>query len=258
MPLNMISIDLDLGALMIWGHRRRLGGDTAYLVHAASRQAFGTLGPQPFLIQPERSRILGYTSASEEYLRNSHAATANSDSLLHAVFTLPEICLRTMPDQWCSGRRYHFSVFCRPTVRHTYDLDGPAAEKVKVESDVWLRKTYTDWKAAGKPDTLRAYRQLHKGEIEETYVRWLEKRFMPAAELEYAVVSGSRSTAMTARSSKDHDGAPTRSSKRSWPETTFTGTLTVADPAAFDRLIRHGVGRHIAFGFGMLLLRAAD
>ena len=258
MPLNMVCIDLDSRALMIWGHRARLGGDTAYLVHAASRQVFGELGPQPFFIQAERRRVLGYTSASEEQLRRSLAAPANSDPLLSSVFALPEICLRPMPESWHSGRRYHFSVFCRPTVRHTYDLDGPANEKVKVESDVWLRKTYSDWKAAGKPDTLSAYRQLHKGEIEEAYLEWLRNRFTPAAQIENAIVTGSRSSTMTARSGKGHDGAPVRSAKRSWPETTFTGTLTVADPAAFDRLIRHGVGRHASFGFGMLLLRAAD
>ena len=39
MPLNMISIDLDLGALMIWGHRRRLGGGAASLVQSAARPA---------------------------------------------------------------------------------------------------------------------------------------------------------------------------------------------------------------------------
>jgi CRISPR system Cascade subunit CasE len=39
------------------------------------------------------------------------------------------------------------------------------------------------------------------------------------------------------------------------PDVTFTGTLTVTDPTAFSALLARGVGRHRAFGFGMLLLR---
>ncbi len=257
MSLNMVCLDLDARSLALWGHRRYRHSDTGYLVHAASRQIFGALGPQPFFTELERGRVLGYTAAGEEQLRACLAAAAG-DALLGAVFSLPDVCLRPMPETWQTGARYRFSVFCRPTVRHTYDQDGPATETIKVESDVWLRKTYNDWKAAGKPGTLHNYRQQHKHGIEETYLDWLKNRLFPAARLESAIVAGSRSAFMYARGGKDHDGPPSRSEKRSWPETTFTGTLTVADPAAFDRLIRHGVGRHAAFGFGMLLLRAAD
>jgi CRISPR system Cascade subunit CasE len=39
------------------------------------------------------------------------------------------------------------------------------------------------------------------------------------------------------------------------PDATMTGTLEVADAAAFHALLTRGVGRHRAFGFGMLLLR---
>ena len=38
---------------------------------------------------------------------------------------------------------------------------------------------------------------------------------------------------------------------------TVEGTLTVGDPDAFSRLLARGIGRHRAFGFGMLLLRPA-
>ncbi len=35
----------------------------------------------------------------------------------------------------------------------------------------------------------------------------------------------------------------------------MTGTLAVDDPVAFRRLLGRGVGRHVAFGYGMLLLK---
>jgi len=38
------------------------------------------------------------------------------------------------------------------------------------------------------------------------------------------------------------------------PDVTFTGTLEVTDSAAFSALLARGLGRHRAFGFGMLLL----
>jgi CRISPR system Cascade subunit CasE len=39
------------------------------------------------------------------------------------------------------------------------------------------------------------------------------------------------------------------------PDVTLRGRLSITDSAAFADLLRRGVGRHKAFGFGMLLLR---
>ena len=39
------------------------------------------------------------------------------------------------------------------------------------------------------------------------------------------------------------------------PDATLHGDLEVADPEAFTQLVRRGVGRHKAYGYGMLLLR---
>ena len=39
------------------------------------------------------------------------------------------------------------------------------------------------------------------------------------------------------------------------PDAIMHGALIVSDPGAFHALLARGVGRHCAFGFGMLLLR---
>jgi CRISPR system Cascade subunit CasE len=39
------------------------------------------------------------------------------------------------------------------------------------------------------------------------------------------------------------------------PDAMVEGVLHVLDSDRFQRLLRHGIGRHRAFGFGMLLLR---
>ena len=41
------------------------------------------------------------------------------------------------------------------------------------------------------------------------------------------------------------------------PDVGFSGVLVVHDGEKFARLLSHGVGRHTAFGYGMLLLRPA-
>ncbi len=41
------------------------------------------------------------------------------------------------------------------------------------------------------------------------------------------------------------------------PDAVFTGLLQVRDSAAFAALLARGIGRHRAFGFGMLLLKPA-
>ena len=41
------------------------------------------------------------------------------------------------------------------------------------------------------------------------------------------------------------------------PDATLTGHLRITDPTAFAHLLARGVGRHRAFGFGMLLLHRA-
>jgi CRISPR system Cascade subunit CasE len=39
------------------------------------------------------------------------------------------------------------------------------------------------------------------------------------------------------------------------PDAVMRGNLIVSDPAAFAQLLARGIGRHRAYGFGMLLLR---
>jgi CRISPR system Cascade subunit CasE len=54
------------------------------------------------------------------------------------------------------------------------------------------------------------------------------------------------------------DGAISGDRKRrqvGGPDAVFNGQLQIADPVAFAALVARGVGRHRAFGFGMLLLK---
>ena len=255
MTLNMICLGLNPSALSLWGHRHRKGGDPRYLVHAATRKVFGQFGPQPFCIQAESNRILGYCETTDTVLREKLDMCKDIDPLLSTVFRLPEICTRTMPSTWHNGSRYRFMVQCRPTTRFHWRSEKPSQDRPYIESDAWLYKMFNDWSRTDKRLSLREYRLQHRAEMESVYTEWLRDHLMPAATVENVTIVGSRNTTLTSRGGKKHEEAPKQSRTRKWPETTFSGTLTVQDPALFDKLIRQGVGRHAAFGFGMLLLQ---
>lgn len=257
MTLNMICMDLDLGVLYQWGHSVRLGGDAGYLFHAASRKIFGELGPQPFLIQSEHGRVLGYTAASEEQLRNCINLYSALDSpVLLQALRLPPACCKSMPERWISGQQYRYSVFCRPTARND-----------KIEGDVWLLETHRRYLDAVNDQsfsgTLQEYRQQHNNLREPIYRAWFQRQFdgnekegIPqAAQLETISIDGCQCNMLTARGGKEHSGAPTKGKKRNMPEISLSGVLRVADSQAFARLVKRGIGRHRAFGYGMLLLK---
>ena len=48
-----------------------------------------------------------------------------------------------------------------------------------------------------------------------------------------------------------------RSAAIQGPDAVLNGELVVGDPAAFASLLANGVGRHKAYGYGMLMLRPA-
>jgi len=55
----------------------------------------------------------------------------------------------------------------------------------------------------------------------------------------------------------DAQGVLRLSAGRLGPDAVFKGVLQIHDADAFNRLLRRGIGRHRAFGFGMLLLKPA-
>ena len=81
---------------------------------------------------------------------------------------------------------------------------------------------------------------------EAVYLDWLAERLAPAATLDRPASRLARFRRIrVARGDRGPEG----------PAATVHGTMTVTDPSAFARLLPHGVGRHRAYGYGMLLLR---
>lgn len=269
MKLNMICLKLHPSPLYRWGTAHRLSRNLDYLVHAATRGIFGEIGPQPYLVERERSRVLGYTAADGEAFLTALGNVTDPD--LRASFSLQKVFIRPMPSLWKCGATYTYAVRCRPEVRVSiYRVSGAGdfrhgelrraglnkrdAKRRVIESDVWLHRTWTAWKEEGCAGDLCSYRKAHADGQIPCYCDWLRAQFDGAAQVD-AHVTRQLSTSIVARGGASHGGAPRYSKCRSHPDVTFQGTLTVTDPERFAYLLARGIGRCRALGFGMLLLR---
>jgi CRISPR system Cascade subunit CasE len=87
---------------------------------------------------------------------------------------------------------------------------------------------------------------------EQAYTQWLEKELArdQSAALQSARLVAVKRTRVLRR---------TQGQDRRWvaiegPDIWFTGELVIDNPEAFSALLRRGIGRHRAFGFGCLLV----
>ena len=122
------------------------------------------------------------------------------------------------------------------------DLDTPSGKTVGVgkEIDAFLLE------ALRRHPTAPGSMVKENRTREAVYLDWLAERLAPAATLDRPASRLARFRRIrVARGDRGPEG----------PAATVHGTMTVTDPSAFARLLAHGVGRHRAYGYGMLLLR---
>ncbi len=242
-PIFMLRAEFDQPALMRFAVRSGLNlriADGGYILHAALRALFGDAAPLPFVVHDCRARrltLFGYTLCSHRELVDRARATA--DPLATSAVDLESICSKPMPDTWRSGASYHFETRVCPVVR----ISGRAAGEKPREVDLFIHRclrvgpdTFVDRQAV--------YREWLAGELG----RGGAARMRDARMVRFRRQSLAR---------RDRSGSQSRLERCERPDATVEGLLEVASPAAFAALLRRGVGRHRAFGFGMLLLRPA-
>ncbi len=253
-PLYMIRADLDVNAFHRWaggqGLIARNTFDPGYALHHLLVQSFGCdLAPKPFRLlipRPERGRqrhgtLYGYAAADAAAL--CEAAAAFACPLQSNVLPAARIESKTMPTTWQAEQRLGFEVLIRPVVRPKKRRLDPRGAKggprsAGAETDVW------QWEAEKHP------RGEMKCSREAVYTDWLAaqlERRGGAALDKAATRLTSFQRVRTARKRRAH--------ATEGPHAVLQGTLTVTDPDAFACLVAHGIGRHRAYGYGMLLLR---
>jgi CRISPR system Cascade subunit CasE len=246
-PLCLVRLRPDAEALTQWAVRAGylpVGADPGYALHAALKASLGDLAPQPFIWREKRDgvELLGYSSAEAAALHSAAALPAIHDPQAAAALGLAGLEARDMPPAWQAGARLSFEVRVRPVVRSRSD----AAAKAKGA------RRHTEIDAAFQASSADGAPRSH----EEAYRDWLAPRLSNlGATMIEAQLIGRRQVKILHRP-RTGEGARERRLIPG-PDALFRGTLEIADPQRFHAGLARGVGRHCAFGFGMLLLAPA-
>lgn len=238
MTLNLLRLQPDAKALAAWAVRYKVlspDGDYGYALHGLLSAAFGEQAPQPFRYMGNKQGLLAYTSEDLETLR-LHASMAVPD--VARALGLDALDARPFPGTWKEGQALGFEVRVRPVIRAK---DGR-------ERDAFLHAAESNPAAESGGIAQRAL----------VYSDWLAKQFAAddAAKITQAQMEEFRLTRVL-RKTADENGKR-KAFPVTGPDAVFKGQLQVGKPDAFARLLARGIGRHRAFGFGMLLLRPAS
>ena len=226
-----------LDRLLPWAQRQGLipdrgQGDLGYAFHAALRAAFGELAPQPFSFRAGQG-LLAYTTRAEA-IRSAAALVIPevADMLgLDATPQSPGLLIRPFPTRWQVGQLLSFEVRVRPVVR-----------KDDKELDAFLSATQR------MPDAVLSR--------EAVYADWLKRQLEDVADLHEVRMTEFSVSTVVRRAAPQSEGGRLKRPVQG-PDAVFMGVLQVHNSANFAALLARGIGRHRAFGFGMLLLKPA-
>lgn len=234
--LQLIRAEISIRDFQRWMGMRRLQ-DPDHAMHCLLTECFGKdLAPKPFRVMTprggSRGALYGYSHADADALRE--AAAMFACPLQAGIVPAGALESKPMPSEWREGKRLGFEARIRPVVRPTRSADsrpGRECDAFQLEAE-----------------------RYDKGEMprsrEQVYGEWLAKQFdaRGGARLESATLqSFQRTRAIRRRHSRYSEG----------PDALLRGNLVITNGDAFARLLANGVGRHRAYGYGMLLLRPA-
>lgn len=225
-------------------HRGHITGfDEGRALHHMVDEMFGPGALRPFrlLVAPGSmaANLYGYCDKDAESLRKACHVHALPEHL--GVFKVDRLEGKAMPTKWVEGQRIGFDLRVRPVRRLKNDLgNGNKAFRKGAEVDAFL------------VEALRQYPEDAEGMVENSeareavYLDWLTERLAPAAEVD-------RQATRLVRFGRNRVSRGTAGPEG--PDATFHGALMVNDAEGFATLLARGVGRHRAYGYGMLLLR---
>ena len=264
--LHMIRADIDALQFRRWMGSRRLVDDD-HAMHCLLTECFGRsynaesnpegIAPRPFrLIIPRdgrRGTLYGYSRADADELRD--AASLFACPLQSRVMPLASLDSKPMPSAWQAGRRLGFEVRIRPVVRPTKNAGLRSCDRHYMRDN--SGQTCPHCRPRRECDAFQ-YEAIKypRGEMkrgrEEIYQEWLRNRFehKGGAVLDVCatkLVSFRRTRAIRKLHRRNSEG----------PDALMRGELEITDGAKFAEMLASGMGRHKAYGYGMILLRPA-
>lgn len=254
--LGMIDIRLNQKELVKFAEYQGINTfrdeDMGYAVHAWLKAAFGDMAPKPYrFMTPQRRvasmdipQLLAYTCHTPSEMSG---LLDKADRRILAVSSTNDVfAWKTMPTQWREGVSYAFEVLACPVTRRGKPNGGD--KKAQNEKDVFLR-AIDRAKALGQ-DT----NQLDRCKV---YCDWLVGQMGNCVAINDLRVEGFRRVFMLRKTRKTEETGKRNQQKLERPLALFAGRLEVTNGAEFSSLLARGVGRHRAFGCGMILLRPA-
>ncbi len=260
-PLQMIRAEIGLREFQRWMGMRRLQ-DPDHAMHCLLVECFGKreakrgIGPNDQrqhedglfrifrLIVPRgssRGVLYAYGRADAEELREK--LNVCGDPLQCKVIPAETIDSKPMPTEWVAGKKLGFEIRVRPTRR----LNSGSKKTRRVQDVEKLGNGEWD---AFQLEAIRCPKGTMPRSREEVYRDWLAKRLQRCGAVELDVeetklVSFQRTRAVRRQHTRHSEG----------PDALMRGNLVITDGDAFADLLAQGVGRHRAYGYGMLLLR---
>jgi CRISPR system Cascade subunit CasE len=252
--LMMISLPVDMRALRHCAGERGYAIDEGRALHHFLSEAFGKGALQPFrlMVAPgsRRATLYAYSDRPAAHL-TEQSDTATPE--LAKIFNLPDLAVKEMPSEWRAGRRLAFDLRIRPVRRLMKPLDGwshtgrraeakgatlaPFRKGAEVDAFLVDRLRYA-------PDGVSAEETTSR---EEVYFTWLVERLNGAVTLD-------RNRTRLVRFERT---CVARDATSEGPDATLHGEFTVDDGSMLNERLLRGIGRHTAYGYGMLLLRPA-
>ncbi len=259
--LHLIRLPISLSALAQWaasrnygwttrrdrkGSERDAGFDEGCALHHLLVETFGNGVLHPFRMLVAAPGKQGHVYAYSRVDAATLLETAQACALPEVadVCDLTQLAAKSMPETWRSGRRLGFETRVRPVCRLMEPLphsSGKAFAK-GAEVDVFLNEALRRFPEAtsAEENMLKAGRSR-----EAVYTDWLAKKFEGIATLAPRVRLTRFVRSRAARTGRAPEG----------PDATLQGDLIVRDPLRFHESLAKGLGRHKAYGYGMLLLR---
>lgn len=244
MTLHLLRLDPDGHQAARWFAAETLNPrrdeDDGYGWHALLCAVFGKeMAPKPFRLLHRRGRppqLLAYTGERPAALEEAARAFADPLALAAAGLSREPLQAKPMPD-FPAGRRLGFTVRLRPTVRT--DRDGDRARSAEIDAFVAAIRL-AEASGTAPPPRAEVYAAWARGKIESGGARVLDLALDGTERAKVARRDRERRLVSVEGHSADVKGA-----------------LEVADPALFAATLARGLGRHRAFGYGMLLLSPA-
>ena len=217
------------------------GFDSGRALHHLLTEVFGPRVLKPYRLMAPRGvqegNLYAYTCQDENGLRQAAATFAWPDHLW--VLDADRITTKSMRTDWRESQRLGFDLLARPIRRVSAPINTRDGRVVGHKSGTGTTELDAFLLAGLRNPDAVIYRQ-------DIYFDWLEKQLGAAATLDRTASRLARfQRVRAARGDKAIEG----------PDAVFHGVLTVTDSVAFTKLLKGGIGRHRAYGYGMLLLR---